>query len=265
MPLVLKITLKEYPSDGSGLVKHLQYLAGAILLLSPLYSWAQSTPTASPSPISQPVVLTEVPTATIAPEPMQVLTEQVKDAQAEIKQLTDDKADTDLEFRRLQRVYIEELMRDRAAAAKKARNLKKSAEILKEIDDWDALRLKEWDQDRDLLDKKARLRQLQREQARFVDEKLEERLKENGMTRGLSGVEEGKQMLTEIEDLDNQQVALEKQLFTLRENYDYKGANEIRTKLKDIQVKFGEVMKKATDRIKQIQTENPKDQDQQSL
>ena len=257
-------------------MKHLQFLAGLVLFLIPFMAQAQTMtatasangvqqgPTATPSAPAPPsIVSTPEPTPT--PNPAEVLTEQIKSDEEDIRQLTDDRADTDLEFRHLQRDYVEDLMRAEAAAAKKAGNRKKAAKIMKEIKDWETLRAKEWDQDRELMDKRAHLRQLQRDQARLVNEKLQEKLKEGGYSQRLGGLVEGLQLLDQMQDLDQQQVALEKQLNSARENYDYKGANEIRAKLKDLRGQFEDLMKKAADKLRQFQPDIPKESDQQNL
>ena len=100
----------------------------------------------------------------------------------------------------------------------------------------------------------------------MVDDKLEDKLKERGLGQRLDGLEEGKKLLDQIQTLDIQELGLEKQLYTARENYDYQKANEIRAKLKDIRDQYGDLMKQATEKLKQLKSDTPaKELEQQNL
>jgi len=188
---------------------------------------------------------------------VEAIDQDIKATRDQIDLLTDQREDTSLEFRRLTRVYVQEILQDKITAAKRAGNKKKAAQIQKEIDDWNQVRTQEWDQDRSIIDAKAKSRQLQRERARGLEERLIERLKEQGLQKPVAELEEGLRLLDQVADLDAQEVDLEKQLNAAREQYDYTTANQVRVKLKDIRSKYGDLFKQATEKMKRIQGAPP--------
>jgi hypothetical protein len=217
---------------------------------SPFFTFTQ---TPSPTPAMTADNTPAAPLTTATPTGEKSRMNEILDAQAEITDLTDKRSDTDLQLRHLERVYLEDLMRSQAKAAPRAAKARKAKEIQKQITEMEALRDSEWDQDAVILEKRSHLKQLQLDSGKEINEMLLEKARESGNSKRVEELENGKQALDQMKDMENQDLDLRKQLLQARRNYDFKAAADLRQKLKDLQTKYRDLLKQAADKLKQIQ------------
>ena len=195
----------------------------------------------------------EEPAQTVSNSAITALDNQIDDLNEEIVRLDDAKADTDLEFRHLQRVDLEELMSDKADAAEKAGDPKGAEAVRQKIKALDDARDSEWNQDQVLLEKRSQLEQLKWDRVLELNKQLTEKAKELGSEKRLKELEEGQNYVAQMKDLENQLLGLRKSLYQARWKYDYKTADEIRAQLKVLRAKSKETSKKVTEKLKEIE------------
>lgn len=192
-----------------------------------------------------------------------VLDGKIDQLNEEILRLSEVKSDASLEYNHMERTYLEDLLRDEADAAQKAGDAPKFAAILKEIKALDDQRDSEWAQDLVLLDKRSQLLQLKYDRLLEFYQKLEDKIKETGNEERLKAAQEAQDYVRQLKDVENQDLDLQKQLLLARQKYDYKTADDIRARMKDLRAKTKASRQKAADELKRI--EGTREMDEQNL
>lgn len=178
---------------------------------------------------------------------------EIKTTQDEITLLSDQKMDIDLEFRHQQRLYLEDLMRDKADRLRQAGDAKKADEMLKALDEFETSRHKEWDLDQELLEKQSHLRQLNWDRLTKRDQGLLDKFNEKGLSKRAKETEEAIKFFAQMKEYENQNLDLKKKLFKAREFYDYKTADDIRKQIKDLKDQVDDLTKKVRSSVNQIE------------
>lgn len=232
-----------------------------VLIFSTAFSEAQTLTltvviqnnTPLPNPMGS--AATSIPTAAADNNPH--FLDEIKAAQDEIAELSDQLEDSTQTYNALLRKHVEDLMRDEAEKAKQAGDIQKTNELLKEIGDWEALRQSDWDRRLALLEKKSKVRQLQLDRLALINQKLFEKYQERADQNKILEYQEGQGFINQMKDLENQNLELSKILLLAREKYDFKSADEIRKKQKALQEIRNDLTKKANIKLKQIEEKQP--------
>lgn len=243
--------------------KNLFLWMSLVAFLLPLFLTAQ-TPTPIPTPMA-PFITDLSPTPNPTPGNLDnsPLTDEIKATQDEITQLNDKKADVGLEYRHQERLYVEDLLRDKADRLRKAGHKKKAAELLKAVDDFEVGRQQEWDLDQEILEKQSHLRQLGWDRLTKVDQHLADNFTEKGLVKKANEMEEVIKFIAQMKGVEDQTLDLKKKLYKAREFYDYKTADDIRAQLKVLQDQINDLTKKMKSNVSQI--ENNQELNEQKL
>ncbi len=249
------------------MVKNSFLWIGLVILLFPLTLTAQ-TPTAIPTSFPTPTApfitdLSPTPNPTPGNLDNSPLTDEIKATQDEITQLNDKKADVGLEYRHQERLYLEDLLRDKADRLRRAGQRKKAAELLKAVDDFEAGRQQEWDLDQEILEKQSHLRQLDWDRLTKVDQHLADNFTEKGLTKKANEMEEVIKFIAQMKGIEDQTLDLKKKIYKAREFYGYKTADGIRAQLKVLEVQINDLAKKMKSNVSQI--ENNQELNEQKL
>jgi hypothetical protein len=231
-----------------------------IIVFSAVSKSQTQTPTvvnqnATPRPNPTGAVPTSIPTAVAENTPP--FQDEIKAAQDEIAELSDQLEDSTQTYNALLRKHVEDLMRNEAEKAKQAGDIQKANELLKEIDGWEAARQNDWNQRLALLEKKSKVRQLQLDRLSFINQKLFEKYQERADQNKILEYQEGQGFINQMKDLENQSLELSKALLLAREKYDFMSADEIRKKQKALQEIGNDLTKKANIKLKQIEEKQP--------
>ena len=211
---------------------------------------ATSTPTpAGIQAVPTPAMTAVEGTPTPLPDPIQA-------GQKDISTLADQRLDTGSLYDCMIRKDLEDLLREQARDAKLSGNKRKALELLKEIDDLEALRKRKTDQELLLLEKQTKLKQLNLDRVLEHNRELMEKFQADGNQRKVQELNDGIDFINQMKVLLDQRLQLDKELLQARENCDFKATDEIRKKQEDLNTRIEDLDKQTKTKL-QLLEERP--------
>ncbi len=201
---------------------------------------ATATPGETPSPTATELV--NAPTL-----------DDLKAAQKEIGDLEVKRDETFIQYGVTLLKQVKALTQQTARMAKSSGDKRQARELLKGIDELEAVQESQVDQDLILLEKRSNLKQLNLDRLLVYNQSLADKFQVEGNTRRVQEINEGEEFLNQMKILLVQQLELDKALLRSRMACDFKTAGEIRKKQEDLKNQIEELNKQTKVRLQTLE------------